>query len=58
MAKTIFEKHSPGRKGYTLSTNDVEISLNKCIPEKFQRKEEVKLPEVRFLSSWFLYNEI
>ncbi len=46
MAKTIFEKHSEGRKGYTLPTNDVEISLNRCIPEKFQRKEEVKLPEV------------
>ncbi|MCK4311202.1 MAG: aminomethyl-transferring glycine dehydrogenase subunit GcvPB [Candidatus Cloacimonetes bacterium] len=46
MAKTIFEKHSPGRKGYTLPANDVDISLSKCIPDKFQRKEEVKLPDV------------
>ena len=46
MAKTIFEKHSEGRKGYTLPTNDVDVSLSRCFPEKFQRKEEVKLPDV------------
>ncbi|MCD4797372.1 MAG: aminomethyl-transferring glycine dehydrogenase subunit GcvPB, partial [Candidatus Cloacimonetes bacterium] len=46
MAKTIFEKHSEGRKGYTLPANDVEKSLNNCIPNKFSRKENIKLPEV------------
>jgi len=46
MAKTIFERTSPGRKGYTLPANDVNIKLEKCIPEKFKRKSEVKLPEV------------
>lgn len=46
MAKTIFEKHSQGRKGFTLPKNDVEVSLNECIPEKFHRKEDIKFPEV------------
>ncbi|MCK4654825.1 MAG: aminomethyl-transferring glycine dehydrogenase subunit GcvPB [Candidatus Cloacimonetes bacterium] len=46
MAKTIFEKHSLGRKGYTLPANDVDVSLSRCFPEKFLRKEEVKLPDV------------
>lgn len=46
MASTIFEKSSPGRKGYTLPTNDVDIALADCLPKKFQRAEEIKLPEV------------
>ena len=46
MSKTIFEKNSPGRKGYTLPQNDVEISLSDCIPEEFQRKSELRLPQV------------
>lgn len=46
MAKTIFEKSSIGRKGYTLPANDVNIDLEHCIPEKFQRKTAVELPEV------------
>ncbi|MCF7792829.1 MAG: aminomethyl-transferring glycine dehydrogenase subunit GcvPB [Candidatus Cloacimonetes bacterium] len=46
MAKTIFERTSPGRKGYTLPANDVNIKPESCIPEKYQRKSEVKLPEV------------
>jgi glycine dehydrogenase subunit 2 len=46
MAKTIFEKHSPGRKGYTLPKNDVDFSLDSCIPEKYRRNSKVKLPEV------------
>jgi glycine dehydrogenase subunit 2 len=46
MAKTIFEKHSQGRKGFTLPKNDVEVSLDECIPEKFHRKEDIKFPEV------------
>ena len=46
MASTIFEKHTPGRKGYTLPANDVDIKLEKCIPNEFSRKEETRLPEV------------
>lgn len=46
MSKTIFEKNSPGRKGYTLPQNDVEISLNDCLPEEFRRKEAPRLPQV------------
>lgn len=46
MAETIFEKSRQGRKGAVLSKNDVNISLNDCIPDKFRRKEDVKLPEV------------
>jgi glycine dehydrogenase subunit 2 len=46
MAKTIFERTSSGRKGYTLPNNDVEIKLENCIPAKFQRKVDAKLPEV------------
>ncbi len=46
MAKTIFEKHSPGRKGYTLPKNDIDIPLKECIPEKYHRADKLKLPEV------------
>jgi len=46
MANTIFEKHSPGRKGYTLPANDVDTKLENCIPDEFSRKEETRLPEV------------
>lgn len=44
MAKTIFEKNSVGRKGYTLPKNDVKEE--KYIPKKFLRAEDAKLPEV------------
>ena len=46
MAKTIFEKHSQGRKGFTLPKNDVEVSLGECIPKKFHRKKDINFPEV------------
>src|SRR5690554_1222353 len=46
MAKTIFEKHTTGRKGYTLPQSDVELKLDDCIPQKFQRQQELKMPEV------------
>lgn len=46
MPKTIFEKHSPYRKGYTLPANDVETKLESCFPNNFRRKEKIKLPEV------------
>jgi len=46
MASTIFEKHSPGRTGYTLPVNDVDIKLENCIPNEFSRKENAHLPEV------------
>ncbi len=51
MAKTIFEKSSPGRKGYTLPANDVNIDLNSCLPEKYRRLEEVPFPEVSELDT-------
>ncbi len=44
MAKTIFEKNSIGRKGYTLPKNDVKEK--EYIPKKFLRAEDAKLPEV------------
>ena len=46
MSKTIFEKNSTGRKGYTLPENDVNLKLEDFIPEQFLRNEEAKLPEV------------
>ncbi len=46
MSKTIFEINSPGRKGYTLPANDVDLKLTDCIPEKFRRKVEPRLPQV------------
>ncbi|MBW6515941.1 MAG: aminomethyl-transferring glycine dehydrogenase subunit GcvPB [Candidatus Cloacimonetes bacterium] len=46
MAKTIFEKHSPGRKGYTLPKNDIDLTLSDCIPQKYQRQQNLKMPEV------------
>ena len=58
MAKTIFEKNSPGRKGYTLPANDVEISLNNCIPHKFSRKENIKFPEVSELDMMRHFTEL
>jgi glycine dehydrogenase subunit 2 len=45
MSKTIFEKCSEGRKGYTLPKNDVEVELSNILPEKFTRKEDAKLPQ-------------
>jgi glycine dehydrogenase subunit 2 len=44
MAKTIFEKHSTGRRGTSLPKNDVNVKFE--IPKKYTRKENVKLPEV------------
>ncbi|MCD6176264.1 MAG: aminomethyl-transferring glycine dehydrogenase subunit GcvPB [Candidatus Cloacimonetes bacterium] len=44
MAKTIFEIQSEGRRGYTLPKNDVTTENH--IPKKFQRAEEIKLPQV------------
>jgi glycine dehydrogenase subunit 2 len=46
MSKTIFEKNSPGRKGYTLPDNDVEIKLADCLPETFLRRQPLRLPQV------------
>jgi glycine dehydrogenase subunit 2 len=46
MAKTIFERTSPGRRGFTLPVNDVDMKLEKCIPARYKRNSEVKLPEV------------
>jgi len=46
MSKTIFEKNSSGRKGYTLPKSDVNLKLEDCVPQNYLRKEEAKLPEV------------
>ncbi|MBN2460948.1 MAG: aminomethyl-transferring glycine dehydrogenase subunit GcvPB [Candidatus Cloacimonetes bacterium] len=46
MARTIFEKHSPGRRGFTLPENDVDYRLDDCLPQKYLREEDVHLPEV------------
>jgi glycine dehydrogenase subunit 2 len=46
MSKTIFEKNSPGRKGYSLPSNDVDLALEDCIPQELRRKEEPRLPQV------------
>jgi glycine cleavage system P protein (glycine dehydrogenase) subunit 2 len=46
MASTIFEKHSIGRRGFTLPVNDVEIKFENCIPAEYQRKGDARLPEV------------
>jgi len=45
MADLIFEKHTPGRKGYTLPKNDVDIKVENCIPDKFRRKKDARIPE-------------
>ncbi len=46
MAKTIFEKHTEGRKGYTLPQNDVPFTMTDCIPDKYRRTTRLKIPEV------------
>jgi len=46
MAKTIFEKHSPGRTGYTLPANDIDLKVEDFLPKEFIRKEIARLPEV------------
>ena len=44
--KTIFEKSVAGRKAVTLPKLDVDIFAKDVIPQKFQRKEDARLPEV------------
>jgi glycine dehydrogenase subunit 2 len=46
MSELIFEKSCPGRTGYTLPQNDIDIPLSDCIDKKFLRKAEPRLPEV------------
>ncbi|RLC50926.1 MAG: aminomethyl-transferring glycine dehydrogenase subunit GcvPB, partial [Candidatus Cloacimonadota bacterium] len=46
MSKTIFEKSIPGRKGYTLPKNEINLKIENYLPEKFIRKEEIRLPQV------------
>ncbi len=43
----IFERSSPGRRGYRLPDLDVpEVAMDELIPQEFLREEPVKLPEV------------
>jgi glycine cleavage system P protein (glycine dehydrogenase) subunit 2 len=58
MPKTIFEKHSPGRKGYTLPHNDVEVNVSDCIPGNFLRKDDPELPEVSELDVMRHFHEL
>nr|HPR18570.1 aminomethyl-transferring glycine dehydrogenase subunit GcvPB [Candidatus Cloacimonadota bacterium] len=58
MSKTIFERTSPGRKGYTLPANDVNVKPENCIPAKFRRAGEVKLPEVSELDVMRHFTEL
>ncbi|HOE91113.1 MAG TPA: aminomethyl-transferring glycine dehydrogenase subunit GcvPB [Candidatus Cloacimonadota bacterium] len=58
MTKTIFEKSIPGRIGFILPQNDVDIKINDCIPEKYRRKNEIKLPELSELDVMRHYIEL
>ncbi len=58
MAKTIFEKHAPGRRGYTLPINDIDININDIIPAKFLRKSIARLPEVSELDVMRHFQEL
>ncbi len=45
--KLIFDLSRKGRKGYSLSTNDIpELPLESILPSKFLRKAPAELPEV------------
>ena len=45
--KLIFERSSPGRKGYTLPPLGIpRKELSELIPEQYLRKDELNLPEV------------
>lgn len=55
---TIFEKSSPGRKGYNITKNDVNIKLTDILPEKYVRKEDAKLPQCSELDVLRHYTEI
>jgi len=46
MSNTLFDKHSPGRKGYNLPENDVDLKLKDCFPSNYLRKKGPRLPEV------------
>ncbi|MDD3050688.1 MAG: aminomethyl-transferring glycine dehydrogenase subunit GcvPB [Candidatus Cloacimonetes bacterium] len=46
MAKTIFEKHTQGRRAVILPQNDVDVKVCDIIPEKYLRKQPIRIPEV------------
>lgn len=46
MPKNIFELSSPGRKGFTLPTCEIDTPLEQFIPAKYHRKSIAKLPEL------------
>lgn len=58
MSETIFEKSRQGRMGVVLPKNDVDIKIESCIPDKFKRKETVKLPEVSELDVMRHFGEL
>ncbi len=56
MTKTIFEKTSVGRTGFTLPQNDVDAANG--IPENFKRKVDANLPEVSELDVMRHFTEL
>ena len=56
MTKTIFEKHTAGRKGFSLPKNDVTTSNG--IPAKFARKKTPFIPELSELDVLRHYTEL
>jgi glycine dehydrogenase subunit 2 len=56
MTKTIFEKHVAGRKGFTLPQLDVPLDTG--IPEKFQRANPARLPELSELDVMRHFTEL
>jgi len=46
MPKTIFEHSSPERHGVRLPASEIQIPLDKMIPQKFHRAQTPRLPEL------------
>jgi glycine dehydrogenase subunit 2 len=46
MSKTIFEYTSPGRKGVSLPSREIDTPLDKIIPARYQRAKAARLPEL------------
>ena len=58
MTATIFEKSSQGRRGYNISSNDVNINIKDILPDKYSRKEDAKLPQCSELDVMRHYIEL
>jgi len=58
MAKTIFEKHSKGRRAVILPQNDVNICMKDIIPDKYRRQQTARIPEVSELDVMRHFSEL